>query len=87
MRIPQIFILMVLFSVLLTSCKEIHTKYDDTENQEKRTPSIEEHQNSRSTPKEDYQVPNKSSRDSISKKRKKSKDLDTLKPKMALLNN
>lgn len=75
---------MVLSYGFLFSCKYTQTKKDDTP-QENSTPSADEHQKSKSVPKKDYPIPDKSAKDSILKKRKKSKDLDTLKPQVALL--
>ena len=85
MKFPQIFVLMTLFCMIIFSCRDTQTKEENSPNQENSIPSAEEHQRPRLTPKKVYPQPNERSRDSILKKRKKSKDLDTLKPKVAML--
>jgi len=85
MKFPQIFALLVLFCMIIFSCRDTQTKQENSPNQENNIPSAEEHQRPKLNPKKGYPQPNESSRDSILKKRKKSKDLDSLRPKVALL--
>jgi len=79
MKFPQIFMLLAVFCITLFSCRENVPK------EENNIPSAEEHQNRKSTPKKNSNKPGGYSRDSIIKKQRKSKDLDTLKPKIAML--
>ena len=85
MKFPQIFVLMALFYIFISSCRDTQLKQENSPNQENSIPSAEEHQRPRLTPKKGYPQPDERSRDSILKKRKKSKDLDSLKPKVAML--
>jgi len=85
MKFPQIFVLMTLFCMIIFSCRDTQTKEENSPKQENSIPSAEEHQRPRLTPKKDYPQPEERSLDSILKKRKKSKDLDSLKPKVAML--
>ena len=85
MKFPQIFVLSALFWMILFSCRDTQTIQEDSPNQEDSIPSAEKHQKQRFSPKKGYPQPEERSRDSILKKRKKSKDLDTLKPKVAML--
>ncbi len=84
MRIPQIITLMVLFCGLYVSCRHLQNRKDDTP-KEQNTPSADEHENPDSAPEKDSRIPDKNPKDSILKRRKQSKDLDTLKPKMAMM--
>jgi len=85
MKFPQILVLMTLFCMIVFSCRDTQTNKENSPKQENSIPSAEEHQRPRLTPKKGYPQPHERSRDSILKKRKKSKDLDTLKPKVAML--
>jgi len=85
MKFPRIFVLMALFCMIIFSCRDTQTKEENSPKQENSTPSAEKHQRQRFSPKKGYPQPEERSRDSILKKRKKSKDLDTLKPKVAML--
>jgi len=85
MKFPQIFVLSALFWMILFSCRDTQTKQEDSPNQENSIPSAEKHQRPVPTTKKAYPRPKERSHDSIIKKRKKSKDLDTLKPKVAML--
>ena len=85
MKFPQIFVLMALFYMFISSCRDTQLKQENSPNQENSIPSAEEHQRPRLTPKKGYPQPDERSRDSVLKKRKKSKDLDSLKPKVAML--
>jgi hypothetical protein len=86
MKLPQIFVPLVLFCLIIFSCRDTQSKEENSPKQENSIPSAEEHQRPRLlTPKKVYPQPKERSRDSILKKRKKSKDLDTLKPKVAML--
>ncbi|EAR02279.1 hypothetical protein [Maribacter sp. HTCC2170] len=83
MKFPQIFKLLALLCFFAAlSCKEASVKDKHAPKEEKNIPSAEKHHKFKSTPKND---PKRSiqSRDSILRKQKKSKDLDTLKPKVA----
>lgn len=77
--------LLVLFCVFIFSCRDTPGKIETLPHQDNSIPSAEEHQKTKPIPKESAPIPLEHSRDSISKKQKKSKDLDTLKPKVALL--
>jgi len=85
MKFPQIFALLLLFCLVLFSCRDTEKKEDNSTKQENSIPSAEKHQRPKFAPKKSYPQPNDRSRDSILKKRKKSKDLDSLKPKVAML--
>jgi PBP1b-binding outer membrane lipoprotein LpoB len=85
MKLPQIFVLLALFCLILTSCRETAKHEEDAIKQENSIPSAEKHQRQKITPKKDFPQPKDRPSDSILKKRKKSKDLDTLKPKVAML--
>ena len=85
MKFPQIFVLMAFSCMFIYSCRDTQMKQENSPNQDNSIPSAEEHQKPRYTPKKDYPQPVERTRDSILKKRKKSKDLDTLKPKVAML--
>ncbi len=86
MKLPQIFVPLVLFCIIIFSCRDTQTKEENSPKQENSIPSAEKHQRQKFSPKKVYPQPEERSRDSILKKRKKSKDLDSLKPKVALLN-
>lgn len=85
MKLPQIFVPLVLFCIIIFSCRDTQTKEENSPKQENSIPSAEKHQRQKFSPKKVYPQPEERSRDSILKKRKKSKDLDTLKPKVAML--
>ena len=85
MKFPQIFMLLALLGMLAFSCRETQIKKGNNPNQENSIPSAEKHQEPRFDPKKANPKPQELSRDSILKKQKKSKDLDTLKPKVAML--
>jgi len=85
MKFPQIFVLLALFCMIIFSCRDTQSKQENSPNQENSIPSAEEHQRPRLTPKKGYPQPIDHSRDSILKKRKKSKDLDSLRPKVAMV--
>ena len=85
MKLPQIFVPLVLFCLIIFSCRDTQTKEENLPKQENSIPSAEKHQRQKFSPKKVYPQPEERSRDSILKKRKKSKDLDTLKPKVAML--
>ncbi len=85
MKLPQIFVPLVLFCLIIFSCRDTQTKEENSPKQENSTPSAEKHQRQKFSPKKVYPQPEERFRDSILKKRKKSKDLDTLKPKVAML--
>ncbi len=85
MKLPQIFVPLVLFCIIIFSCRDTQTKEENSPKQENSIPSAEKHKRPSFTPKKVYPQSKERSRDSILKKRKKSKDLDTLKPKVAML--
>lgn len=85
MRFPQILMLLVVLCVLIFSCRETLGEKETFPQQDTSIPSAEEHQKTKPTQKKVYPIPGDHSRDSISRKQKKSRDLDTLKPKVALL--
>ncbi|MBD0778352.1 hypothetical protein HPE56_11155 [Maribacter sp. ANRC-HE7] len=86
MRIPQIFMLLALISILTNSCGNRHSRKDNLPIQEDNTPSTKELQKLKSDPNEKNKaVPNRNYQDSILKKRKKSRGLDSLKPKVAMM--
>ena len=85
MKLPQIFVPLILFCIIIFSCRDTQTKEENSPKQENSIPSAEKHQRQKFSPKKVYPQPEERSRDSILKKRKKSKDLDTLKPKVAML--
>lgn len=85
MKFPQIFVLLALFGMLAFSCRETQIKKEDNPKQENSIPSAEKHQRPRITPKKADPKPQEIPADSILKKQKKSKGLDTLKPKVAML--
>jgi len=71
--------------MIFFSCRDTETKEEKSPKLENSIPSAEKHQRQRLSPKKGYPQHEERSRDSILKKRKKSKDLDTLKPKVAML--
>lgn len=75
---------MALFCGLFISCRYTQANKDDAPNGNE-IPSTDDHKNSKSDPNKEYRNPSKNQRDSIMKTRKQSKDLDTLKPIMAML--
>ncbi|MGB5668143.1 MAG: hypothetical protein WBM53_14980 [Maribacter sp.] len=83
MKFPQILMLLAILCMILFSCREPNPKKETPI--ENSIPSAEEHHNDTSSPKKTYPKPKEISRDSILKKQRKSKDLDTLKPKVAML--
>ncbi|MBT8305317.1 MAG: hypothetical protein KJN85_00110 [Maribacter sp.] len=85
MKFPQIFMLLVLLGAIIFSCRETVRKEDNTPTPDYSIPSAEKHRRTRPSPKKIDSIPSENSRESIEKKQKKSKDLDTLKPKVALL--
>jgi len=85
MKFPQIFVPLVLFCIIIFSCRDTQTKEENSPKQENSIPSAEKHQRQKFAPKKVYPQHEERSRDSILKKRKKSKDLDSLKPKVAML--
>ncbi|MCP4974795.1 MAG: hypothetical protein GY931_01420 [Maribacter sp.] len=85
MKFPQIFMLLVLLCTMFFSCRETEYKEGKSPAPENSIPSAEKHQRTKPSPKKSYPNPNGISRDSIKRKQKKSKDRDTLKPKVAML--
>ncbi len=78
--------LLALLSILTHSCSNRQGRKDNLPNQEDNTPPAEDLQKLKSDPnKKNKAVPNRNNQDSILKKRKHSRDLDTLKPKVAML--
>lgn len=78
--------LLALLSILTHSCGNRQGRKLNPPNQEDNTPPAEELQKLKSDPnKKNKAVPNSNNQDSILKKRKQSRDLDTLKPKVAML--
>ena len=83
MRFPQIPMLLVLVCSHLFSCRETLGTKETFPQQEKTSPSKENLREFKPSPKKDQSAPKEPSRDSILKKQQRSKDLDTLKPKVA----
>ena len=83
MRFPQILVLLACLCAQFFSCRETLGKKEGFPQQEKNIPSIEEYQRAKPVQKKDQPIPEGHSRDSMLKKQQKSKDLDTLKPKVA----
>lgn len=86
MKFPQIFTLLALLGLFGTfACRDTKIKDEKAPEQEINVPSAEEHRRPKTTPNKNIPKPAIKSRDSLLKKQKKYKDLDTLKPKVALL--
>jgi len=85
MKFPQIFIGFALILMQLCSCRETAIKEDQKIHPDTSVPSSEYHQKEGSTPKKSYPKPSNKKKDSILEIRKKSRDLDTLIPQVALL--
>jgi len=77
--------LLVILCTMVFSCRETAYKEEKSPAPENSIPSAEKHQRTIPSPKKSYPNPSGNSRDSIKRKQKKSKDLDTLKPKVAML--
>jgi len=77
--------LLVLCCTVLFSCRETTNKEVESPVPDNSIPSAEKHQRAIPSPKKSYPNPSEISKDSIKRKQKKSKDLDTLKPKVAML--
>ncbi len=67
------------------SCRETSPEKRDIQEQQNNIPSSEKQKLEESLPKKPLDKPNRIFRDSLLKKQKKSKDLDTLRPKIAML--
>ena len=83
MKFPQIFVLLALIGMLIFSCRD--TQIKNSPKQENSIPSAEEHQRPKFDPKKADPRPQENNRDSILKKQKKFKALDTLKPIVVML--
>jgi hypothetical protein len=88
MKFPQILMLLVLSCMLIFSCRENVAKEDKEDKEvspENSVPSSDYNHGDESAPNKTYPKPGQKSRDSVLRKRRKSRDLDTLIPKVALL--
>jgi len=85
MKFPQIFMLLALFGMFIFSCRETNPGKGGIQEQQNNIPSPEKQKLEESFPKKPLDKPNRIFHDSLLKKQKKSKGLDTLRPKMAML--
>lgn len=76
--------LLALFSMFVFSCRETNPAKGDTQEKQNNIPSAEEQKLEEPLLKKPLDRPNRISRDSLLKKQRKSNDLDTLKPKVAM---
>ncbi|MBD0850057.1 hypothetical protein [Maribacter arenosus] len=83
MRFPQILVLLACICAPFFSCRETLGKKEGFPHQEKNIPSTEEYQKAKPTQKKGHPIPGGHLPDSMMKKQQKSKDIDTLKPKVA----
>ena len=85
MKFPQIFMLLALFGMFIFSCRETNPEKWNIQEQQNNIPSPEKQKLKEYFPKKPLDKPKGIFRDSLLKKQKKSKDLDTLRPKIAML--
>jgi len=71
--------------MFIFSCRETNPGKGDIQEPQNNIPSAEKQKLEESVPIKPLDKPNGISRDSLLKKQKKSKDLDTLRPKIAML--